>query len=92
VVMDSDELCFMAVVMGGGGKVPCLSCFSFLAFTTRHSLVVLRAHIRARRIRIHDTERDTKVTNTGMLNTLHSFGLDRCDNLRVSSWVTSSYQ
>ena len=74
MVMDSDELCFMAVVMVGGGKVPCLSLFSLLAFTTRHSLVVLHAHIRARRIRFHDAERDTMVTNTGMLNTLHLFG------------------
>jgi len=65
----------MAVVMVGGGKLPVFSCFFFPYFHDTHSLMVLlHARIRARRIRFHDAERDTMVTNTGMLNTLHSFG------------------
>lgn len=64
----------MAVVMVGGGKVPRLSCLFDFCFHDTHSLmVVLHAHICSRRIRFHDAERETIVTNTGMVNTLHSF-------------------
>jgi len=59
---------------GRGWKLPCLCLFSFPYFHERHELMVLHAHIRARRIRFHDAERDTMVTNTGMLITLHSLG------------------